>query len=210
MMMLLRYLYALPYTTVDPEDVKEACLQPHALVYIVAEKYQIRRLRDEAYTNMEIIVGSLNRDDYSFGDFSLALRTILSATMPDSDARVLMMQVCIGMLPMLRKDEGFLSLLADLPDLAVDIIKHIDLAGDWQCDKGQKCGGLPACANPVDPKPLCTEPFERSFSLKYRGQPKWPCPTCRAVAIPVCSNCGGSIEWLSRIPTRDFRYYRWM
>jgi hypothetical protein len=208
MMMLLRYLYALPYITVEPDEVKGAFLQPHALVYIVAEKYQIRRLRDEAYTNMENIVDPHNSDDYKIADFSLALQTILSATMPDSDVRVLMMQACIAMLPKLREDEGFLSLLADLPDLAVDIIEHIDLAGDWQCDEGQTCGGLPTCANPVDPKPLCSEPFERSFSLKYRGQPKWPCPTCGAVAIPVCSNCGGSIEWLSRIPTRDFRYYR--
>ena len=210
MMVLLRYLYALPYTAIEPEDVREACLQHHALVYVLAEKYQIRRLRDEAYQNIEVVVGPRHSSDHNFADFPAALRTILAATMSDDDLRILMMQVCIAMLPKLREREDFVSLMNDLPDLAVEIVKHTDLSGDWLCEGGEKCGGLPMCSNCSDQGELLTAPFEQSVSQEYRGLKEWPCPTCGKITVPICSDCHGDIEWLSRRPTREARYYRWI
>jgi hypothetical protein len=207
MMALLRYLYALPYATVDSEDVEEACLHPHALVYIVAEKYQATRLRYEAYKNMVTIIGTWGIDHYSFVDFPAAFRTIFTATLPTNKARALMLQVCIAGLPQLRENDDFESLLLDFPDLGVEIIKHSHLAGDWLCPDGPDCDGLPTCFSCVETKEEYTEPLEPSFAHKHRDQEKWPCPSCGSLITPKCLMCEGVIRWTFRGRTREFERY---
>jgi hypothetical protein len=199
MMVLLRYLYALPYTAVESADVGEALLHPHALVYVVAEKYQIPRLREEAYEKMYAML-------HPSEDFPAALRTIFTGTMPTSDARTLMIQACIAELGKLREIDGFLSLLLTLPDLGMEIIRHVDLTGDWLCESGRSCLGLPICSNCAALNPCYEpEPFEQSFAQKYRGHDRWPCPTCGIHGSPACSDCGQAIVWSTRGPTRGFQ-----
>ena len=56
MMVLLRYIYQLPYLAIQPKDVKKSSLQLHTLVYVAAEKYQVSDLRKEAYENIKTIL----------------------------------------------------------------------------------------------------------------------------------------------------------
>jgi len=204
MMVLLRYLYALPYAAVDEEDVREARLHPHALVYVVAEKYQIARLRDEAYANILTIVGPWGVPSYRFVDFHAALRTIYTSTLPSNKVRALMVQVCISKL---RENDDFASLLLELPDFGVEIIKHVDLAGDWICSDGHGCDGLPTCFSCVAPNGEYTPPLEQSFTHKHLDQEEWVCPSCGMLMAPQCSMCEGPIKWSVRRRTREFAYY---
>jgi hypothetical protein len=209
MMVLLRYLYALPYVAVERDYFEDAYLHPHALVYVVAEKYQILRLRDEAYKNMETIVGSYAIPSYSFVDFPAALRTIFTATLPTNKARALMVHVCVAGLSKLRENEDFASLLLELPDLFVEILTHIDLAGEWLCPDGPECDGLPTCFSCVAAKEEYTEPLEPSFTHKHHDQEKWLCPSCGELITPKCGMCEGIIKWSPRRRSREFfRYNR--
>jgi hypothetical protein len=206
MMLLLRYLYGLPYPAVRPADVKKSCLQLHTLVYVAAEKYQVTRLKNEAYANIKAIAGPTGVNEYDFADFTVTLRAIFTGTMPDSPVRILIMQACVAKLQRLNEDARFVSLLLELPDLGVAIIKHDGLTGDWLCLDGHKCGGLPGCYNCAKAKGGFPEPFEQSLLEKYRRQGKLPCPVCKISAAPVCSDCRGGIKWSSRLPTREVRY----
>ena len=131
-------------------DWDEYSLQHHALVYVVAEKYQIRRLRDEAYENMRYNMRPENlQNGIAFSEFMVTLRTIFTSTTPDSMARVCTMQACMRCLEELRDNADFVSLLLELPELGVEIIKHPDVTGDWVCTAqfGDGCEGLPSCRN---------------------------------------------------------------
>ena len=208
MMVLLRYIYQLPYLAIQPKDVKKSSLQLHTLVYVAAEKYQVSDLRKEAYANIKTILGPTGVNDYDFADFTVTLRSIFTATPHDSPFRVLIMQACIAKLQKLNEDPNFVSLVLEAPDLAVAIIGHTDLTGDWLCADGHKCGGLPACTKCANVKSGIVVPFEQSLLQTHRGLKKWTCPVCRSFAIPTCSDCGGAIEWSSRLPTRESRYER--
>jgi hypothetical protein len=98
MMVLLRYIYQLPYLAIQPKDVKKSSLQLHTLVYVAAEKYQVSDLRKEAYANIKTILGPTGVNDYDFADFTVTLRSIFTATPHDSPLRVLIMQACIAKL----------------------------------------------------------------------------------------------------------------
>jgi hypothetical protein len=194
-MVLLRYLYGIPYPT-------KASLQEHAQMFVVAEKYQISRLREEAFDEME---ASLEESELSctfdYEGFVLALRTIFTATTPNNTARKLLMSVCITDLNNMRHHDAFTALLAAVPELAVKIINHPDLKwespGKWICDGFQKygdCGGVPMCR-------LCgsdvhgPRPFEQSFSWRHRSQYVWLCPDCSVEMRPCCSICNSDIRW---------------
>lgn len=80
---LVRYLYDLPYA----DDTEGWCtrLQPHALVYVVADKYQIESLKTEVCDNMKAIIGdrlNLERSASDRVDFLGAVRTMVSCTRP--------------------------------------------------------------------------------------------------------------------------------
>jgi hypothetical protein len=208
MMVLLRYLYALPYLAIQPQDVKKACLHLHTLVYVAAEKYQVFKLRKEAYANIKTIAGPTGVNNYDFADFTVTLRAIFTAILPDSPVRVLIMQACIAKLQKLNEDPSFVSLVLEVPDLAVAIIKHTDLTGDWLCVDEHKCSGLPTCSKCAKGKLGIVYPFDQSVIEKYRNLEIWTCPVCKSVATPTCSDCGGAIKWSSRRPTREARYER--
>jgi hypothetical protein len=200
MMVLLRYLYGLPYIQYTDDEFDEFCLQSRAQVYVVAKKYQISRLRSEAYTNMEHILGPLETKSYGFVNFPAALKTIFTVTTPESEARVLIMQACIAGLHILREDDGFVSLLLELPDLGVEIIKHLDLQckprRKWSCKgcRGES-RGVPSCAYCVSIGGETPRPFEEFYSMKQRSQTEWTCPNCLTVAPPCCSSRCFPMSW---------------
>jgi hypothetical protein len=177
-------------------------------VYVAAEKYRVPKLRNEAYANIKTIAGPTGMNNYDFADFTVTLRAIFTATPPDSPVRVLIMQACVSKLQKLNEDPSFVSLVLEVPDLAVAIIKHTDLTGDWLCVDGDKCSGLPACSKCAKSKLGIVYPFDQALIEKYRNLEMWPCPVCKSIAVPTCSDCGGAIKWSSRRPTRESRYER--
>jgi hypothetical protein len=141
-------------------------------------------------------------------------------TKPDSKARPLMMHACTASLDKLENNPNFWTLLKKLPDLAVEIVKHPNLAGDWECE-GEKytvwgpreCEGVPACpscgiddgAPFADPR----EPYEQSFAYKHRHEKGWKCPDCGETASPKCSMCEEDIRWVTKKLTRMATYPPW-
>lgn len=186
MMVLLRYLYGIPYPTTNPnaEDFSEASLQDHAQVLVVADKYQIPKLRQEAFEKMEIVLEEYN-GDFDFGTFVLALQTIFTATTPNSTSRKLMKDFCVDQLYTLRLNDAFMTLLPEIPELAVDIIKHPHLkwapAGKWVCNGcpyAREDGVIAMCEFCGFDDDDEAHPFEKSFAWQHRNRDVWPCPDC--------------------------------
>lgn len=168
MIVMLSHLYGIHYENVWNDHIQDPCLVFHAGTYVVAEKYQVQKnqvpkLKEEAYENFHRILGPKPRwheydkrplREYNFIDFPVALHMIYAGTKPESKVRPLMTHACTASLDKLEENPNFWTLLEQLPDLAVEIIKHPSLAGDWDCD-GEKytvwgpreCEGVPACPN---------------------------------------------------------------
>ena len=102
--------------------------------------------------------------------------------------------------------------------LAVEIIKHPNLAGDWECD-GKKytiygpreCEGVPSCSTCCADKIMRAdqEQYEQSFAHKHRNEKEWTCPTCGITAPPECLGCKKSIRWVTKKLTRMAIYPPW-
>jgi hypothetical protein len=102
MIVMLGYLYGIDYENIWDDHIRNPCLVYHAEVYVVAEKYQVPKLKEEVYDNFLRILGPKPRwheydtrpmQEYNFIDFPVALHMIHVGTKPDSKARPLMMHV---------------------------------------------------------------------------------------------------------------------
>jgi len=194
MMVLLRYLYGNSYPTTDCYDESSigTSLQDHAQIFVVADKYQIPKLRDEALENMKGI-------GFNEETFVPALRMIFNATTPNSIARKLMTDACVDQLYDLRLQDAFMALLPELPELAVEIVRHPHLtyvpAGKWFCHGCEYstagCGVVPMS------KCHCGlyDEFEKSFAWEHRYRDEWPCPRYSREIKPCCSVCELEISW---------------
>ena len=227
MIVMLQYLYGIDYENIWADHIQDPYLLYHARVYVVAEKYQVPRLKDEAYENFESVLGPNPRGSeygkrpllgYDFIDFPVAFHEILAGTKPDSKVRPLMMHACTSALDKLKDNPNFYTLLEDHPDLAVEIIKHPNLAGDWECD-GKKytiygpreCEGVPSCSTCCADKIMRAdqEQYEQSFAHRHRNEKEWTCPTCGITAPPECLGCKESIRWVTKKLTRMAIYPPW-
>jgi hypothetical protein len=205
MMVLLRYLYGTPYPTTNQYDESfiEASLQDHARVFVVAEKYQIPKLRDEAFGKMKDVLDiyALDFDESACEDFAPSLHAILTGTTSSSTVRKLMIEVFIDELRHLRLNDAFLALLPELPELAIEILKHPHLRweppGEWTCDGlAYLHGGEAMCGFcGYDEEHDKSRPFEKSFAWQCRKRDIWPCPRCSQEIQPLCSVCRCEIFW---------------
>jgi len=133
MMVLLRYIYGLPYNQVVNEN--SHLLQHHALVGVAAARYQIHGLQKEACEAMRAIIDSPAR---RFQDFFTALRIVFDPMMQDSEARACMITACIAELRVLKRNAEFRSLWQEFPDMGLEILDHPDLdnalqeAREWE------------------------------------------------------------------------------
>jgi len=204
MLALLRFLYGLPYDAAANTEWS-ASLHPHALVYIVADKYQLGPLQEAIANNMRKIIsttaythhmGYLRYCD-SFknsDDFFSALRTILEITTThDAHARKVLTDFLIQNIDYFRKQDELLSLFKEYPELAVEIISHQDLEteaeGFWMCF-ADDCGvNVPSCSK-------CKVPFETCFMRRHRYDEQWECPGCKFVEEPTCLECQCKISWV--------------
>jgi len=118
-----------------------------------------------------------------------------------------MARECTACLKELRARDDFESLLRDLPDLSMDIIKNPDLEcafrEDRVCEFASTCRGAPCCPRLVEiggsgVSSDCGYRFDKSFSWKRRDEKRWKCPSCDSMAEPVCSDCHSRVKWSNR------------
>lgn len=212
MVVLLRYLYGLPY---GEDDTKQwaRILKPHAEIYAVADKYQIEPLKSHVYKKMQkIIISNQYLQTRLIGsscitaqlvnkvDFVHALQIIYTGTTTDdTQARILMIEFLIRNIELLRREDELLSLLRECPDLGADILGHPNLEreaeGFWCCGEPDCGEGCPACAN-------CSRIFRACSLGKYRHEKLWRCQVCKAVDFPICRVCETRVCWYSGSPPR--------
>lgn len=187
-MAMFRFLYGLSYKGEEKEWNDEKSLAPHASVYVVAEKYQVPELRDASVDSMlSILLG-----DGVKGDLSSALRIIFEGTTStNTEARTLMVKYCVDQLPSLKKDQHFMTLLADVAELGAAMLGHEDLLhGEWAfcCE----CEGIPRCSNcEIRFEADYVYPIKRSLKMRY-------CSHCEDFEWPECSGCNKGVEWVER------------
>jgi hypothetical protein len=198
MVALLRYIYDLPYDEIFGD--RRTLLQPNAMVYVVAEKYQIEGLKLAVSRKMERLIQDALGDSTSKSgteDFLDALRIIVTGTHPsDQLARKVMVEGCILNLQHLQQQPAFTSLLRESADLGADILSHKDLEcglqGSWICstscmmeekDRRAVCGH-------------CKRSLSREFAWEHREFGEWECPRCENYAEPECYACNMVLEWV--------------
>jgi hypothetical protein len=219
MVSLLRSLYSLSYTQ-DATIQWATSLQPHAMVLVAAEKYQIEALKEEVCHQMQRIISSagyleLERNPKhplggrlkNTGDYVGALRTILAGTPPqdpttgETDGRKLLINFLIQNLEMFRMEDELLSLLIESPNLGAEIIGHRDLEceahGRWFCGHYHCADSVPSCKK-------CSKDFERGFMRRHRYDQRWECSMCKTSDEPICKNCKSWIVWhqFDEVPPR--------
>ena len=199
MVALLRYIYGLSYN--GRFSNRPDRLQPHAKVYVVAEKYQLQGLKLAVSDNMERIIDSgmdlaVNDAGVSIDDFVSALRTVVTGITTDNDhVWEMMVEACVVNLQYVRQKPMFLSLLKESPGLGVEIIGHQDLEcglpGDWVCKGGcdGRCGTM--CYG-------CDTPFSDAFAMSHRNEGLWECEKCEMSYEPNCIDCSNTVVWQRR------------
>ena len=130
MMAVLRHLYGLPYAADQDEWHDGATLLPHVLVYITAEKYQITELKAELCAVMSAILCSYCQKDrmkawLGSPDHLDAVREMIAGTTSDdTEGRNLLIDWCADRMDDLHKNEPFMQLVAEVPELGADLIAH--------------------------------------------------------------------------------------
>jgi hypothetical protein len=122
MMAMLRHMYGLPYSRLVDRNFR--LLQHHALVFVLAGKYQYQVLEVEA---CDIVRSLLDSRSCSLEDFFQAIRVIFAATSRSETATALLLAACVADLRLLKQNAGFLLLLREFPDLGFEILAHQDL-----------------------------------------------------------------------------------
>lgn len=204
MMALFRYLYGLPYTA-EANAKWISSLQPHAQLYVVAEKYQIPALQATIVENMRRIITSKfythntgylrwcksfrNSDDF-FG----ALSTILEVTtIPDTPVRKVLVDFIVQNIDFFKKQKELSSVFRDFPELAAELIVHPDLEseaeGSWMCDDDSCNISVPSCGT-------CKAIHEPHFLRRYRHEDLWECPRCKVVDEAKCLECSTTVSWV--------------
>jgi hypothetical protein len=210
MVSLFRSLYSLSYTE-DATKQWATSLRPHAMVFVVAEKYQIEALKEETGLQMRRIISSagyleLERNPKhplggrlrNTSDYVGALRTILAGTPPqhpttgETDWRKLLIDFLIQKIEVFRMEDELLSLLIESPSLGAEIIGHRDLEceahGRWRCGHYHCADSVPSCKK-------CGIDSERGFVRRHRYDHIWICSMCKTSDEPVCKNCKSWIVW---------------
>lgn len=211
MFALLRFLYDLPYISGENTKWSRNTLQPHASVYVVADKYQIKALQSETCENMRRLLTSPSflavmatpNDDHvgelkNGSDFVSALQKIITGTTEhDTQARKLMIKFVIQNIEALRKAEEFMALLRETPSLGAGLIGHKDFEcqarGSWRCENIDcPCSpeGTPICMG-------CGSQFTPEIVHKKRYDGWWSCsnPVCVTLDAPRCKECKTRVLW---------------
>ena len=118
---MVEYLYRLDYD--DQASSAHGYLTVHALVYAMAEKYEIMSLKELAKSKM---AEAIKRGNWFLESFVQALQVIW-ATTPESDRglRDQVIPVFMKHKEKMKKDKLFIEMIRSNGDLAVDIIQAL-------------------------------------------------------------------------------------
>lgn len=124
---LLRFLYGLPYAADAEEWHHGRSLLPHVLVYTTAEKYQVKELQARCYAIMESNLGNNTEkmllDAAEPSDFLDALREMFAGTPSrDNEGRRLFVVHCAESLRQYARNEAFMALVAQIPELGAELV----------------------------------------------------------------------------------------
>lgn len=102
-------------------------LLQHVEIYVVAEKYGVDDLKPLIHDNVSSLLEYNGEKTYLLD----AIETIIENT-PDNDnmVRTLLVGHCVEYLDELRKQKGFMDLLARVGDVGVALIAKLDLSKD--------------------------------------------------------------------------------
>jgi len=116
---MLRFLYGLPYPADDAHWHDDKTMLPHAQVYTVAEKYEVKNLKLQVHKNLTRLI-QFSGDK---PDLIESLREIITQT-PDTDtmARTLLVDHCVNCLSQLSLQANFIALLEDCGTLDAALI----------------------------------------------------------------------------------------
>jgi hypothetical protein len=147
-MAVFRHLYGLPYDAGQTTCHDGAILLPHMLAYAAAEKYQVIGLKNEACAAIRAIFFVCMDEDVmaswlKSSDHCDAIREVMYGTTPNDDgARNILIEWCVLYMGDLHKNETFMKLVAETPELGADIVSHIynrklliDLDADYDPDE---------------------------------------------------------------------------
>jgi len=132
-MVVLRRMYDIPYDQVVNQDFR--LLQHHALVLVLAGKFQHQVLEVEAG---EIMRTMINSHACTLQEFIQSLRIAFAAATRSTAATACLVTACVANLRPLKRNPGFLSLLRKFPELGLEILRHQDLedilpeAREWE------------------------------------------------------------------------------
>jgi hypothetical protein len=202
MVALLRHIYDLPYNGLLAHH--GSLLRPHAMVYVVADKYQINGLQVAVSNKIKGIINSYKdlkprTAGPTIDDFLEALRIIVTGTTAnDQLARKVMVEGCIINLRLLHQKRAFASLLSESADLGAAIITHNDLecglSGAWICTRDCVYSGEVwevLCGD-------CDRVLERDYLWAHRNEIYPLCPKCDSHADWKCSACSREVSWVRR------------
>lgn len=194
---MLRFIYGLPYTSEEGKRHDEGSLVPHALVYVVAEKYQMPQLKDAAHDALlSIFVRGPEPKD-----LVTALRIIFAGTLDTDDgARPLRVKYCVSQPSSLWKTNDFNMLLNDCAELGAAMFAHAELGhGSWGCTNGFG-GHLESSRLEKAMCASCFVPFHELDTEPPRGTTYWECRSCGNFGRPICGyeNCGRALQWVEQ------------
>lgn len=195
MMAMFRYIYNLPYESVNEDS--DADWQFLANVYVAADKYQVEGLGQDVVEHMHGL-WELSEMESSFAeDFLAAVRIIFDGTTnQDYVGRSAMVNLCVCYIREMNELPEFKTLLNDCDDLGAGILAHsklgLMLEGRWACrgSEGHRAA-IPRC-------PYCTVPYSLSCIRVNRDKIFWACPDCEKKAQPICTDNHGPIvcDWV--------------
>ena len=141
MVALLRYIYGLPYGELLTDG--DTLLRSYAVIYIVADKYQVKGLKLAVSNSMkrEIsswdIFGNHNLESFTRDSLEALSIVINGTTFSDQLARKVMVEGCVMNMRHLQQQPALISLLRSSADLGAEIIGHKNLEcglpGAWVC-----------------------------------------------------------------------------
>jgi len=198
----LRHMYDLPCN--DALNEWKVSLESLAMIYVTADKYQVKSLTENVYHKIRRHVNCQNVTRVE--GFLDALEVIITGTTTeDKCVRTTMIIACVKDINKLQKSCGFTALLREHGDIGAEILQHsrlpLMLEGTWYC------GDDLAHFEAVPTYRRCNRPFPESYVRSHRHLKTWTCPNCQNEEQAVCMDCGAEdrcsfVKWEWRDESR--------
>lgn len=175
MMAMFRFMYGLRYFDYHDKWYDDMKMLPHVKVYVVADKYRLTEFKKAIMDRLHTITCLTDARD-----IVPTLQAVFDDMPENEGPRPLMIDYCVHFLARLRKREDLLTLLGEVPELGLAILRHKKLNLGSPCFPDGPYGGELMC-------PRCCEPYteQDTWDERFR-EDGWDCPGCGHEVEPVC------------------------